>query len=72
MNLIKIDGTNVKKGDQLLVVFKSFPNEINYFKVHSITNRNEVVLDAKNNTYFNIQMYLDGMSTVQDVVKIIL
>jgi len=64
---------DISKGDSLIITHSNSVSEI--VKVDSIrvgTDGVEIVLDEKKNRFFNFNMYLEGISWVDDVKLICL
>lgn len=73
MELIKVKNiTDIKENDLICITGDTLiaePYKVRKIKV-SKTDGTEVIFDIKNNRYFNVQMYLDGNSWVEEVVII--
>ncbi|TKJ83772.1 hypothetical protein PaeCFBP13512_22410 [Paenibacillus sp. CFBP13512] len=64
---------SLAKGQELIVHWKEASeehrkgNKISMYKMVRISDDNELILKVKGNVYFNISMYLKGLSAVEDV-----
>lgn len=63
---------DLKKGDTILIVGKSYNDEV--MEVEQIKSTSydgiEVILNSKSNLYFNLNMYLDGKSWVNQCYRL--
>lgn len=60
---------DIKQGDNLIItgdVFHNTPMKAQMVKV-SENDGTEIIIDKKNNKYFNLGMYLEGKSWVKEV-----
>lgn len=65
------DFESLKKGDQVACEFKRDVNDypkkyrFNIFKIYDVkTNTTEIILQKKNNLYFNYLMFINGESNL--------
>lgn len=61
--------TDIKVGDTLIITGDSLKMEAVKVEIVKITEQDgtEIIYDKKNNRFFNLGMYLDGASWVQEV-----
>ena len=73
MNLEKVTKIDqIKKGDTLIItgdIYKVEPFKAEIVKV-SENDGTEIIINKKENKFFNLGMYLKGKSWVKEVVKI--
>ncbi|MFB0841806.1 hypothetical protein [Paenibacillus oleatilyticus] len=77
MKFIKLETAeqlkSLKKGDIVLVEWKEIAREyrpnrpITHHSIHGVNMLGEVILNAGNNSYFDIEWYLQGKSTAKEV-----
>lgn len=76
MNLTKITNLNqsIKDGDMLLIrgTFSGHEDQIQFYKVHSIVTlpdtNVEIILDNRQNVFFNLRLYIEGVSWVKEII----
>lgn len=70
MELIKVKTTkDIKEGDTLIItgdILKNEPFKVEMIKI-SDQDGTEIIIDKKQNRYFNLDMYLKGESWVKEV-----
>jgi hypothetical protein len=80
MNFVKLERREqfdkLKKGDIIIVRWRERAvetrkgNPITYNKIHGIVNGTELLLNIRNNSYFDYIMYLNGESTAEEAYTV--
>lgn len=61
--------TDIKEGDTLIITGDTLKNEPVKAQVVKVSEQDgtEIIIDRKNNKFFNLGMYLEGKSWVKEV-----
>ncbi len=65
--------TDIKQGDTLIVTGDTLKNEAVKAQIVKVSPNDgtEVIIDRKNNRYFNLGMYLEGNSWVKELKVVV-